>query len=226
MQELRCVAIDDDDLALKLLKDFVETKESIQWEAGFEDAHDAQHYLSQHSTDILLLDIHLPRLNGLDLFQSLAQKPATIISSSFPQYAIDGFQLDVIDFLLKPYSYERFEKAIEKARDYLMFQREKQAAQYFWVKADYQMVKIFFDEVVYVEAQKQYVHIVTDHETIVTLSSLKHMLNLLPSDRFIQVHRSFVISKARVIKKASDFVVLGEKMISVGRAYKKNVVAL
>ncbi len=223
MEPLQCVAVDDDDLALNLLEDFVESIDHLEWAGGFDHALEALTFLEQHPIDLLVVDVHMPRMNGLDLLRSLQRKPATIISSSHAEYAIEGFRLDVVDYLLKPYSFERFEHAIQKASDYLQFQRKKQMAGHFWVKVDYQMAKISFEEVRYIEACKQYVNIATESEVILTQNSLKNLEIILPQDMFMRVHKSYIISTNWLIKKAADHVVVGNKKIPVGRSYRKNI---
>ncbi len=223
MRMYKCFAVDDDDLALKLLKDFVEKTDELAWVSGFDDPLKAQVYLEKESIDILFLDVHMPNLNGLELYKSLHRKPATIVSSSFPDYALEGFQLDMVDYILKPYSYTRFEQAIRKATDFLVAQEAKDQHDFFWIKVEYQMVKVFFHEIKYIESAKQYVHIHTDTGTLISLNSLKHIDSLLPKGLFARIHKSYLVSRQRIIKKTHAYVVVDDQIIPVGRTYKENL---
>lgn len=225
----RCLLVDDEHLALALLEKYVSDTPGLEVVATCKSPVRAIEMLQSEPVDLLFLDIQMPILSGLNLLKSISRKPVTIFTTAYPQHALDAFDLDAVDYLLKPYSFERFTHAVEKAM-VLLRQRENnnstQPDGHLTVKADRQWVKIPIAEIRYIEGWKEYVKIYVDNEKFVTLESLNNLESTLPSAHFIRVHKSFIVAKNRVQKMDGEMLVLtGNARIPVARARKKEVVA-
>jgi DNA-binding LytR/AlgR family response regulator len=185
--------------------------------------------LQSEPIDLLFLDIQMPILNGLNLLKSVSRKPVTIFTTAYAQHAVEAFDLDAVDYLLKPYSFERFTHAVEKALVLLRQRTESAADQpdgYLIVKADRQWIKIPIAEIRYIEGWKEYVKIYVENEKVVTLESLNYLETNLPSQHFLRVHKSFIVAKNRVQKMDGETLILiGNVRIPVARARKKDVIA-
>jgi DNA-binding LytR/AlgR family response regulator len=222
-KKLNCIIVDDDDLAIRLLADFVAQNTQLNLVQRFDDAREAQSFLQTQAIDVLFVDIQMPYLTGLELVEQLAQKPAIIITTSYPQFALEGFRLSVVDYLLKPYLSSRFEEAVQKALDYCQYQQilqQQQQPDYLFVKADNKMVKIFFNDIVLVEGWKQYVKIHTTEKFVLTLDSMKNMEALLPANQFMRIHKSFIINKQKVTAFSGTAISLGKHQLPIGKTYK------
>lgn len=225
----RCLLVDDEHLALALLEKYVSDTPGLEVVATCKSPVRAIEMLQSEPVDLLFLDIQMPILSGLNLLKSISRKPVTIFTTAYPQHALDAFDLDAVDYLLKPYSFERFTHAVEKAM-VLLRQRENnnstQPDGHLTVKADRQWVKIPIAEIRYIEGWKEYVKIYVDNEKVVTLESLNNLESTLPAEHFIRVHKSFIVAKNRVQKMDGEMLVLtGNARIPVARARKKEVVA-
>ncbi|MFN0212998.1 MAG: LytR/AlgR family response regulator transcription factor [Saprospiraceae bacterium] len=224
----RCLLVDDEHLALALLEKFVADTPGLELVSACKSPVRAIEILQSEPIDLLFLDIQMPILNGLNLLKSVSRKPVTIFTTAYPQHAVDAFNLDAVDYLLKPYSFERFTQAMEKAMA-LLRQREASAndkpSGHLTVKADRQWVKIPVAEIRYIEGWKEYVKIFVEHEKIVTLESLNNLESTLPAEHFLRVHKSFIVAKSQVQKLDGEVLVLmGNARIPVARARKKAVV--
>jgi DNA-binding LytR/AlgR family response regulator len=229
MKNLRCLLVDDEHLALTLLEKYVADTPGLEVAAACKSPVRAIEVLQGEPIDLLFLDIQMPILSGLNLLRSVSRKPVTIFTTAYPQHAVDAFDLDAVDYLLKPYSFERFGQAVEKARA-LLRQRTANAADqpdgYLTVKADRQWVKIAVADIRYIEGWKEYVKIFLDNEKVVTLESLNNLEATLPAEHFLRVHKSYIVAKNRVQKMDGEALVLiGNARVPVARARKKEVVA-
>ncbi|MBP6811023.1 MAG: response regulator transcription factor, partial [Saprospiraceae bacterium] len=211
----RCLLVDDEHLALALLEKFVADTPGLEVVAVCKSPVRAIELLQSEPIDLLFLDIQMPILSGLSLLKSVSRKPVTIFTTAYPQHAIDAFDLDAVDYLLKPYSFERFSHAVEKAF-VLLRQRADNASSkpdgYLTVKADRQWVKIPIADIRYIEGWKEYVKIFVENEKVVTLESLNNLEATLPAEHFLRVHKSFIVAKNRVQKMD------GEALILIGNA--------
>ena len=225
----RCLLVDDEHLALTLLEKFVTDTPGLEVAATCKSPIRAIEMLQSEPVDLLFLDIQMPILSGLSLLKTISRKPVTIFTTAYPQHALEAYDLDAVDYLLKPYSFERFMHAVEKAMVLLRQKAEGAAALpdgYLTVKADRQWIKIPISDIRYVEGRKEYVKIYVENEKVVTLESLNNLESTLPAEHFIRVHKSFIVAKNRVQKMDGESLVLiGEARVPVARARKKEVVA-
>jgi len=221
---LKAVAIDDEPLPLELLQNFCAQTELVSLVASFSNIREAQQYLQRHSVDLLFLDIQMPQLSGIDLYQSLQQKVMVIFTTAHSQYAIDGFNLNAIDYLLKPFSLERFLTAINKAKEYhsLRYPDSQSDKQYLYVRSNYQMHKIPLTEIILIESFADYIDIhLSDKNKITVRMSLKSILDKLPEKDFMRVHRSYVIAINHIEKAHRNTVYIADRAIPIGTNYKE-----
>lgn len=228
-QNFRCLLVDDEHLALTLLEKFVADTPGLEVVAACKSPIRAIEMLQSEPIDLLFLDIQMPILSGLNLLKSVSRKPVTIFTTAYPQHALEAFDLDAVDYLLKPYSFERFSHAVEKALVLLRQRAAQNIAQpdgHLTVKADRQWVKIPIADIRYIEGWKEYVKIYLDNEKVVTLESLNNLEATLPAAHFLRVHKSFIVAKNRVQKMDGETLVLiGNARVPVARARKKEVVS-
>src|SRR5687768_5954388 len=203
---INCIAIDDEPLALDLLEDNISKVPYLQLVARCENAMEAMQVLREKTVDLIFLDIQMPGLTGLQFIQSLNQKPMFILVTAYEKYALEGFNLDVVDYLLKPVSLERFIKACNKALELHGLRTGAKSAsneptpEYFFVNVDYSLLKIVFSDLAWIEGLKDYVriHLKSTTKPVVTRMSMKSLEDELPASQFIRVHKSFIISKKHI----------------------------
>lgn len=224
----RCLLVDDEHLALALLEKFVADTPGLEVVAACKSPIRAVEMLQSEPIDLLFLDIQMPILSGLNLLKSVSRKPVTIFTTAYPQHALEAFDLDAVDYLLKPYAFDRFTHAVEKALVVLRQRADNAHAQpdgHLTVKADRQWVKIPIAEIRYIEGWKEYVKIFVEKDKVVTLESLNNLEATLPAEHFLRVHKSFIVAKNRVQKMDGETLILiGNARIPVARARKKEVV--
>ena len=197
---LKCIAIDDEPPALLSLKEYILKIYSLELVQTFEDAISGGEFLRQHPVDLLFIDIDMPDISGIDLVRSLKEKPMVIFTTAHKKYAIEGFELDAIDYLLKPISYERFEKAVTKAVGYNNYKiRKASVSDSLFVYSEYRMVKIPVDDIEYIESLEDYIKIhIANSKPVLTLMTLKGVLEKLPSSKFSRIHRSYIVCNEKV----------------------------
>ncbi|GAT62714.1 LytR/AlgR family response regulator transcription factor [Paludibacter jiangxiensis] len=221
---ISCIAIDDEKYALDLLIDNIRRAPFLELKETFRNGVDALHYLEKNPVDLAFLDIQMPVLNGLQMLRKLQVRPMIVIVSAFKSYALESFELDVLDYLLKPVSYERFLRAANKANDYFQLKHAKngQRNDYIFVNADYRLVKINIDKILYIEGMKDYVKIFPENsKAIVTKLSLKTVEEMLPDEHFIRVHKSYIINSQKVISLQKKKVQLnGDIIIPLSSNYR------
>jgi DNA-binding LytR/AlgR family response regulator len=225
---LRCLIVDDEHFAIALLEKFVADTPGLELIGSSRSPVRAIELLQSEPVDVLFLDIQMPIMSGISLLRSISRVPVTIFTTAYPQHAAEAFDLDAADYLLKPFSFERFTHAVEKARAVLL-QRAATAPDIplgtLVVKADRAWVKIPFADIRYVEGWKEYVKIYTTTDKIITLESLSNLEDTLPGSHFIRVHKSYIVAKSQVQKMDGDvLVLLTREQIPVARARKKEVV--
>jgi DNA-binding LytR/AlgR family response regulator len=227
--KIKCLIIDDEPLARKLIKNHLSHFKQFEVISECEDAISAAVILQNTDIDLLFLDIQMPEINGIDFLKSLVKKPKIIITSAFKEYAIDGFNLDVIDFLLKPVTLDRFFKAINKFLESSNFQQaissqpienSKKNIDDIFIKDTNKTYKINPSEILYIEGMREYIKIYTFKENIITKSSLNSFITRLPQDLFIRIHKSFIINIEAVRAFTKTVVEIDNKKIPVGRSYK------
>ncbi len=230
--KIRCLAVDDEKLALELLEDNIAKVPFLELTGTCNSAMEAMDQLGKQPVDLLFLDIQMPDLSGIQLLRSLHSRPMVIFTTAFEKYALEGFDLDVIDYLLKPYSFERFMRAVNKARDYIEVRghgaaaEEREAASapgFLFVRADYKLYRINLNDILYVEGLKDYVKIYTGDKPILTQTSMKALEEKLPAKDFIRVHRSFIVAFNKIDFVQKHQVTIGRKEIPVSENFREQL---
>ena len=223
---LKCVIIDDEPLAIELIKQYVEKFPSLEVTQTFLNAIAGVEYLRSGETDLLFLDIQMPDITGLQLLRSLNKPPMVIFTTAYSQFALNAFELDVLDYLLKPVEFDRFEKAVGKAFNYYKFKNgiANVITESIYVRSEYQMVKVELDKVEYIESLDDYIKIhFTDKSTVMTLMSLKKLQEKLTCDKFIRVHRSYLVNLSKIKTIVNRKIQLSHIEIPVGETYAKQL---
>lgn len=223
---ITAIAIDDEPLALEVIESFCHRIPEIKLERTFTQVNEAQRYLRKFPVDLLLLDINMPQVNGIELYKRIEQNPMVIFTTAYPEYAIEGFNLSAVDYIVKPYSFERFAAAIQKATEYYDFinQQEDGAPRYLYVKADYSLVKIPLSDILYIEALADYLKIfLPNKKFVLTRMTMKNMTDKLPQKEFIRVHRSFIIPLKQIVSIRNKIIQLSNKEIPIGTSYEEEL---
>ena len=228
---ISCIIIDDEPLARKGLTEYIADVDFLDLLAAYDNPLKAEEQISRGEVHLLFLDIQMPKISGLDFLKSLKQAPPVIFTTAFPQYALDGFELNALDYLVKPVSFERFLKAALRAKEYYEVRQLNHAGHsdfeingdYFFIKADNKLVKIFYDQVLFVEALQNYVVIHTAGKKYLTYLTFKSVEEYLPVNRFIKVHKSFIISATKIDSIEGNEIRIGANQIPISRNLKEEV---
>lgn len=226
MRKYKCYIVDDEPLAIRVIEQHLSGFDDFELCGSSTEPLKAVSHIKQMQPDIIFLDIQMPQLTGLDLIESLHHKPAIVLTTAYRDYAVEGFELNVLDYLVKPISLKRFTKAIDK---FLELQHapagpETEASNFLLVKADRKTVKINPDDILYVEGVKDYIKIVLKDQTVITKISIGNFLKELSPEKFIQVHKSFIVAKDRISAFTAHDVEIGGMEIPIGRVYKEEFV--
>lgn len=226
---LKCLIIEDELPAQRVLKNYIADVPYLELGGTFKSAMEALETIQSQDIDLLFLDINLPKISGLNFLRSLKNPPKVIITTAYPDYAHEGFELDVVDYLLKPFSFERFIQALSKLKtetggeDFgLAMSKQDYQHRYAFVKADKTLHRVDFDDIKYIESDKDYVKIVKKGENLMLLQTLKHWQNMLPDNKFSRVHKSYIVNIARIDKIVGNQIKIGEAVIPIGRYYKQD----
>jgi DNA-binding LytR/AlgR family response regulator len=222
------IAIDDEPLALQLIVDYIQKTPDLMLVGQFENPLEAAQYISKNPIDIVFTDIQMPGLSGIQFTRSMVNGPVVIFTTAFDKYAIDGFKLDIADYLLKPFTYEEFLTSVHKA-ERMIRSITKPADEvlsnkdFLFLKSDYKIKRINFQNILYIEGLKEYVKVYTMHsdKPILSLSSLKILEIKLPADKFMRVHRSFIVNLEKIETIDRSRIVFGKKYIPIGDQYKE-----
>jgi DNA-binding LytR/AlgR family response regulator len=232
MKPLRTLLVDDEFLALQLLENYVNQIEDLQLVDKLKSPVQAMTLLQTQPVDLLFLDIQMPGLSGLNLLQSLPRPPITIFTTAYPDYALNAFNLNAVDYLLKPFSFERFLQAVAKARQLMPAATPAAEAaappsdrEFMTVKVDGKLAKVRIADILFIEGLKEYVRIVCADQRLVTLESLKNLEDTLPARRFLRVHKSYIVAADRVHSIEGNLLHLGPHKIPVSRNKRDEVVA-
>ncbi len=217
---IRCIAIDDEPLALQLIAEYASKIPFLKLQETFTDTDEARSWLQQNDTDLLFLDIQMPDINGVQLYKVLTKKPLVIFTTAYSEYAVDGFNVDAVDYLLKPFEFDRFLKAAYKANEYLDFlsSQEMQLASIF-VKVDYQLMKINLKDIDLIEGLDDYIRIHTKPKSVLTLMTLKSLQEKLHPKEFLRVHRSYIVPVNKIESFGKNKIKVGGKDIPIGSSY-------
>ncbi|MDR3269765.1 MAG: LytTR family DNA-binding domain-containing protein [Tannerella sp.] len=225
---MRCIAIDDEPLALKLLQEYCNRIPSIRLLGTYTDPVDALTYTRSLTPDLIFLDIHMPDLSGMDIAGSLDKNTLVIFTTAYKEYAVEGFDLDVVDYLLKPFGFERFLKACNKAEERLRSSLKKSVPEQapdgktISFKCNYQNIQLQLHTILYIEAFDNYVKIITPGKTYMPVMTMKTIQNLLPEAEFIRIHKSFIVAVSKIKSFNCEQVITERKKIPIGRRYRKD----
>lgn len=213
---IRCCIVDDEPLARDGIAGYIEKLSYLKLVGSFSSALDLLQQLDELKPDLLFLDIEMPHLTGLEFVKSLSNPPKVIFTTAYDQYALAGFELDVLDYLMKPISFERFLKATEKAKSQLQTARES-----FFVKTDKSLKKVKFDEILYLESMQNYVILHLPDEKVITHNTLKALIEELPNHQFTQIHKQYVINNSHVSAIEGNQVAVGSGTLPISRTYRE-----
>ena len=231
--KIKCLVVDDEPLAAELVATHISKVSDLELVAKSHNPVDAFAILQREPIDLLFLDIHMPRMTGWELLKSLPNKPLVVITTAYREHALEGYEFDVLDFLLKPITFDRFLRSISKYNQRRLTMLDsttslsdsyEQAYKYF--KVNREMKKVFLKDILYIESLKDYVRIKTDKESLITYQRISYLEEKLPDDKFLRVHKSFIVAVDKITSLGSNSVKIKDKEIPVGRNYKMNVTKL
>lgn len=227
---IKCIAVDDEKLVLDLLADNIQQVPYLQLVKACRNAMEAIEVLQKEKIDLIFLDIQMPKLSGLQLIQTLQQPPMVILVTAYEQYALQGYNLNVVDYLLKPVSFERFLKACNKAKELFDLRNDKtilkeESPDHIFVNVEYTLVKILFTDILFIEGLKDYIkiHLASSSKPVLTKMSLKAMEEKLPADKFIRIHKSYIVAADKITVIKRDLINIGTHEIPVSDFYKENL---
>lgn len=226
---INCIVLDDEPLALEVIKALCEKVPFINLAHTFTQVSKARKHLRKFPVDLIFLDIEMPDKNGLEFYKSVKQDVMVIFTTAYSNYAVEAFNVNAIDYLLKPIELARFKMACEKAKDYFEYINSSAAKTQnsLYVRSEYALVKIPYSEILYIETMDDYIKIHTsENKTILTLMSLKKIAEKLPQNEFIRVHRSFIVTLSNISSIRGKTILLGDTNIPIGTSYKKEVEAV
>jgi DNA-binding LytR/AlgR family response regulator len=221
MSKVTCIIVEDEPLAVKVLSDYIAQVSFLELKGAFKDAILATEYLRENTVDLIFLDIHLPKLKGMAFLKTLSHPPAVIITTAYHQYALQGFELNVTDYLLKPFEFERFLIAVNKVKPAEKHEPADQPKEYLFLSVQKKKVKILFSEILYIESQREYVRIVTAKKEFISKMSTHEIEDLLPVHLFRRIHRSFIVALNKIESYTAEEVEVNGVSIPVGRDYRK-----
>ena len=228
--KVTCMIVDDEPMAREIISSFVGKIHNLELVATCKNVSEAFSVLQKESIQLIFLDINMPEISGLSLAKSIQHKSQVIFTTAYREYAIEGFDLQAVDYLLKPISFDRFLKAVQKYFDlHISKETVKKEVQYLeketsiFVRSDRKMVKVRFKEINYIESLSDYVKIFTDKETIITRETISNIESKLPSNEFLRTHRSYIVSMPKIDSFTNEFLELDKKAIPISRSYKENV---
>lgn len=232
MQVYNCMIIEDEPLATEVLQDHIRQVPFLKLVCACSDAFFAMERLREFDIDLIFLDIHLPKMKGFDLLKVLKKPPRVIITSAYQEYAIQGYEFNVIDYLLKPIEFSRFLKAVnkmEQPREVVVASRPAAASVervYLLFIVGKKRVKVFLDEILYIESMKEYIRVNTKSKSVLTKFKLSQVDGLLRENNFLRIHRSFIVAKDKIEAFSATEVELGGKLLPIGRSYKEVVLSV
>jgi DNA-binding LytR/AlgR family response regulator len=232
-KKIKCLIVDDEPPAREILKQHIAGVEALELVGTCSNAVEAISFLKDHQTDLIFLDIQMPQLPGTNFIRTLKSPPKVIFTTAFRKYALEGFELDAVDYLLKPISFERFLKGVNKvlqmssslpATVSSIVQDNKESAHPFlYFRVDRKMVKVFFHDILFVEALKDYIKIVMPNRTVITKYVLTTLAELLPADEFLRIHKSYIVAINKIDSYNTDTIQIAKHELPIGRLYKHDV---
>ena len=217
---IKCIAIDDEPLALQIITKYCEKISFLQLQATFTNPDEAKNYIENNSIDLLFLDIQMPDITGIQFYKNLSKKPMVIFTTAYKDFAVEGFNVDAIDYLLKPFEYDRFLKAVYKANEYMEFLSSQDLQlNSLYLKVNYEMMKINLKDIELIEALDDYIKLYIKPSPVLTLMTLKTILEKLPPKEFVRVHRSYIIPLNKVEKFSKNKITVSGKEVPIGSSY-------
>lgn len=223
--KLDCLIVDDEPLAQEVLENYISRTPSLRLAGKCSNVIEATEFIKNHQIDVLFLDIQMPEVTGIEFIKTISRPPVVIFTTAHSNYALEGFDLNVQDYLLKPISYERFSKTVEKIENFFRLKNkevvsEENDANYMFVKSDQKLIKVFYDEIIFIEALADYVKIHTPQKRIVTLQTMKNLEEKLPSAKFRRVHRSYIVGLEKIKAVSGNQIDTEIQAIPIGKNYK------
>ena len=230
-KKIRCLAVDDEPPALDVLKKYILSVQSLELVGTCADAVEALNFIRRHSIDLLFLDIQMPQILGTDFLRTLKKPPKVIFTTAFRKFAVEGFELDAVDYLLKPISFERFLRAVNKVMDASLngtlneetVSQKTNIDNYIYLRSDRKMIKVALSDILYIESIKDYIKVIATSGTVITKQSISSIEDTLPKDMFIRIHRSFIIALNKVESYSNELVWLGKSELPISRMYRHEV---
>ena len=226
---IRCLIVEDEPLAAEILQDYIRDVPGLELAGICQDALYAMDFLQRETVDALFLDIHLPKLKCLDFLKTLSNPPQVIFTTAYHQYALEGYELDVVDYLLKPIEFDRFLKAVQKLKRNQAAPEAELAPserRYHFFNVNKKRIKIYFDEILYIESLKEYVRIFTAEDSIVTKFQLGEIERFLNDDNLLRIHRSFIVAKDKIKAYTATEIEVGEACLPIGRSYREEIMEI
>ena len=226
---LKCIVVDDEPLAIEIMESYVSKVEQLHLLGSFRNAISAFTFLQENNVDLIFLDIQMPKLSGIDFIKTLKHPPKVIFTTAFREYALEGFELEIVDYLLKPIPFDRFLKAVAKVLHQPVIspvsntKHEPAPDNYVFFKVDKKMIKTKMTEVLYIESIKDYVKVKTSDKEIVTQQKISYLEESLPREQFLRIHRSFIVNLEKIDAYSATDVEIGKHSIPIGRNYKNDV---
>jgi DNA-binding LytR/AlgR family response regulator len=226
---LNCIAIDDESSALRIIIEFCSRIQYVNLIGTFTNPFEAIHTINDNQVDLIFLDIMMPQISGLEFLKTLYNPPMIIFATAFKEYAFDGFECDAVDYLVKPFAFDRFSKSVNKAFQLLKLKKPADASGgevrdsshgFLMVKVEYSTIRVNLDDILYIEGLKDYVKIYTEGKLILTKTTMKNILEKLPSVSFFRVHKSYIISFDKIDMIENSRIVIGNQRIPIGESYR------
>ncbi|HZX58027.1 MAG TPA: LytTR family DNA-binding domain-containing protein [Mucilaginibacter sp.] len=229
MKKLSCIIVDDEPVARKILHEFVDQVPFMDLEGKFENASKAEAFLKSNAVDIIFLDIEMPKVSGLQFLQKMHVESMVILTTAFPQYALEGYELDIIDYLLKPFAFNRFLKAVQKAKDF--YQMKNMATgtvqpSYIFVKSEKRIEKIELQDILYAESIGNYVGIYTEDKKFIAYLTMKSLESQLPLNEFIKIHQSYLVNRSKIDAIDGNEIKIGSRSLPMSRNCRETVMRI
>jgi DNA-binding LytR/AlgR family response regulator len=229
MKKLSCIIVDDEPVARKILQEFTEQVPFLELNGKFESAVKAEEFLKSTPVDLIFLDIEMPKVSGLQLLKRLDCDSMVILTTAFPQYALDGYELDIIDYLLKPFALHRFLKAVHKAKDYFQMKGPSASAlppSYIFIRSEKRIEKVELNDILYAEVLGNYLTVYTDRKKIIAYLTMKSLESQLSPVDFIKIHQSFLVNRSKIESVEGNEIKIGTRSLPISRNYRDTVMSL
>lgn len=220
---MKAIAVDDEPIALEIIRSHAAKVPFLDLKASFTDAFKALEYLQKESIDLIFLDIKMPDISGIEFFNSLSKKPLLIFTTAYTEHAVTSFEMDAVDYLLKPFSLARFIKGCNKAFELYNFRNASETSDHLYVKTGYEQLKVFYEDILYLEAAGNYVTFVLKDRNLLSRSTFAEVVNALPPHKFVRVHRSYIVAVNKIDKVERQQVTINKAIVPVSDAYSQNL---